>query len=144
MCANGVQRLSGNNRFYGLLAFGFMASNARLDSHGKHEITHWSPLEAICWVPSESQQWPIIFHHWSFSIESRRGALGQSQDHLIPGNPSSTIFRYPHPRCFRGPGNQLRKPRIHGQSNYYNNKKYSCELSTMPKLCPGKSTYFCR
>jgi len=30
---------------------------------------------------------------------------------------------------FPGPGNQLRKPRIHGRSSYFDNKKYSCELS---------------
>jgi len=56
-------------------------------------------------------------------------ALNWSRDFLIPRNPSSTIFRDPHPRCFPGPGNQLRKPRIHGRSNYFDNKKYNHELS---------------
>jgi len=65
----------------------------------------------------------IIFH------QNPHRALNQSQAHLILGNPSSAIFKYPHPRCFPGPGNQLRKPRIHGWLNYSNNKKYSRELS---------------
>jgi len=129
MSASGVQRLSGNNRFYGLLTFGFVVWSACLDSHKKHEITHQSPLQAICWVPSKSRQWLRVFHHWSFSIGSRRGAFSQSQNRLIRRNPSRDIFKYLHPCCFPGPGNQLRKPRIHGRSSYSNNKKYSRELS---------------
>jgi hypothetical protein len=128
MSTSGVQRLSGNNRFCGLLTFGFVAWSARLDSHVKHEITRRSLLQAVCRVPSKSQQWLRVFHHWSFSTRSRRGALSRSRDRLIPGNPLNAIFRYPHPRCFLGPGNQLHKPRIHGQSNYSDNKKYSHEL----------------
>ncbi len=72
---HGVQRLSSNNCFCGPLAFDFVASNARLDSHKKHEIACWSPLQAVCWIPSKSQQWPRVFHHWSFSIGSRHEAL---------------------------------------------------------------------
>jgi hypothetical protein len=44
-------------------------------------------------------------------------------------NPSSAIFRYPHPCYFPSPSNQLCKPRIHGRSSYSDNKKYSRELS---------------
>jgi len=102
-----------------------MVSSVCLDSHGKHEITHKSPLQAVCWVPSENRQWSRVSYHWSFSTE----ALSWSRDRLIPRNPSSTIFRDPHPRCFPGPNNQLRKPRVHGQLNYSDNKKYSREFS---------------
>ncbi len=73
MFANGVQRFSSNNYFYGPLAFSFVASSARLDSHEKHEIAHQSSLQAICWIPFENQQWPKVFHHWSFSTTSQRG-----------------------------------------------------------------------
>jgi hypothetical protein len=38
MSANGVQRLSGNNRFCGPFAFDFVASNAHLDSHEKMRL----------------------------------------------------------------------------------------------------------
>jgi len=106
-----------------------VASNARLDSHKKREIIRQSHLQAVCWIPFESRQWPWVFHHWSFSIGSQRRAFSLNQDRFIPGNPSSAIFKYPHPRCFSGPGNQLRKPRIYGRSSYSNNKKYNRELS---------------
>ncbi len=129
MYANGVQRLLGRNHFCSALALSFVASNARLNSHGKHEIAHRSPLQAVCWVPSESRQWPRIFHHWSFSIGNQCETLNQSRDRLINGNPSSAIFKYLHPHCSPDLGNQLRKPRIHGWSNYFDNKKYCRELS---------------
>ncbi len=129
MSASGVQRLSGSNRFCGPLAFDFVPSSVRLDSHEKHEIVRWSPLQAVCWVHSKSRQWPRVFHHWSFSTESQRGALSRNWDRLIPENPSNAIFRYPHPCYFPGPSNQLRKPRIDGQLSYSDNKKYSRELS---------------
>ncbi len=87
------------------------------------------PLQAICWVPSKSRQWPRIFHHWSFSTKSQHRGLSRSQDYFILENPSSAIYRYPHPRCFPGHGNQLCKPRIHGRSSYSDNKKYNREFS---------------
>ncbi len=129
MSASGVQRFSGSNCFCSPFAFDFMASSAHLDSHENHEIARESPFQAVCWVPSKSWQWLRVFHHWSFSTRSWCGALNWSRDCLIPRNPSSTIFRDLHPRYFPGPGNQLRKPRIHGQSSYFDNKKYSRELS---------------
>ncbi len=75
------------------------------------------------------QQWPRVFHHWSFFVGSQHEALSRSWDRLIPRNPSSAIFRNRHPHCFLGLGNQLRKPRIHGRSSYSDNKKYSREFS---------------
>jgi hypothetical protein len=85
MFANGVQRLSGINHFYSPLVFIFLASSAHLDSNGKHEFTHQSFFQVVCWVPSKSRQWPKIFRHRSFSTRSQHKTLNWNQDRLILG-----------------------------------------------------------
>jgi hypothetical protein len=105
-----------------------VASNARLDSHEKMRLCtnplSWSYAEYLLRV-GNGQESSIIDHFPPKADAEPLVGVDINLYSEIHQAPSFDTLIH----VVLGLGNQLRKPRIHGRSNYSYNKKYSCEFS---------------